>query len=114
MFNLYSHIEALAKANGYPNIQKLCIDAGIRPSVLSNLNNDLSKSLSLKTAQKLATALGVSVDAVYGRTSAISDSDIKAAFWGGEHDLTPQEIDELWNETKDYIEYATLRKKKKK
>ena len=44
----------------------------------------------------------------------ISDEDIKAAFWGGEQDLSPEEIDALWAETKDYIAFRTAQRKKKK
>ena len=44
----------------------------------------------------------------------VSDEDIKAAFWGGEQDLSPEEIDALWAETKDYIAFRTAQRKKKK
>lgn len=117
MFNLYNHIESLALEHGFKSIQELCNEAGIWASVLSNLNNGKVTSISLRTAQKLATALGVSVDTVYGRDKAappeVSDGDLKAAFFGGEQDLSPDESDALWQETKDYIEFRKKQMKKK-
>ncbi len=47
-------------------------------------------------------------------TRPVSDEDIKAAFWGGERDLSQEEIDALWAETKDYIAFRTAQRKKKK
>ena len=67
MFNLYKHIEELGKAHGYQTMQELCKAADVWVSAMSNLNNGRAKSISLKTAEKFAQTLGVSVDAVYGR-----------------------------------------------
>lgn len=67
MFNLYNHIEELAKQHGFSSVQELCNAAGVWASSLSNLNNGRSKSISMSTAKKLAAALDVSIDAVYGR-----------------------------------------------
>ena len=114
MFNLYSHIEALAQEHGYQNVQELCKEAGIYPSVLSNLNKGRAKSITHKTAERLAKVLDVSVDVVYGRTPDISKQDIKAAFFNGENDLSQEEIDELWQETMDYLAFRMEQKKKKK
>lgn len=67
MFNLYKHIEELGKAHGYQTMQELCKAADVWVSAMSNLNNGRAKNISLKTAEKFAQTLGVSVDAVYGR-----------------------------------------------
>ena len=44
----------------------------------------------------------------------IGDDEIKAAFWGGEKDLTPQELDELWDDVKEYAAYKAAQKRNKK
>lgn len=44
----------------------------------------------------------------------IGDDEIKAAFWGGEKDLSPQELDELWDDVKEYAAYKAAQKRNKK
>ena len=51
---------------------------------------------------------------------AVSDSDtvsedaIKAAFFEGGEDLSPEEMDELWEDAKDYIQYKLEQRRRKK
>lgn len=44
----------------------------------------------------------------------ISDADIKAAFWGGDKDLSKEDIDELWRDVQDYAAFKAKQKKKEK
>ena len=67
MFNLYKHIESLAKERGFQSMQELCDAAGVWASTMTNLNSGRSTNISKKTAQKFADTLGVSVDVVFGR-----------------------------------------------
>ena len=114
MFDLYNHVKNLALSNGYPSVQQFCIAANVSPSTMTEIRKGRATNISLSTAEKFAKTLGVSVDTVYGRTNGISDLDIKAAFWGGETDLSSEDIEELWQETKDFIEFKTQQRKKKK
>lgn len=43
----------------------------------------------------------------------VSDDDLKAAFFEGANDLTSDEIDALWNDAKDYIQYKIEQRRKK-
>ena len=46
---------------------------------------------------------------------AISDNELKAAFFGGyEDDLSQKEVDELWDDARDYLAYKIEQKKKRK
>lgn len=80
MFNLYNHIEELAKEHGFQSLQELCNAAGVWASVMTNLNKGRAQSISLKTAQRFANAMGVTVDDVYGRTAknpaTLSDGEV--------------------------------------
>lgn len=67
MFDLYSNIERLAKEAGYKNITALCKDAGIPRSTLTELKKGRTQKLLPETANKIADALNVSLDRVYGR-----------------------------------------------
>ena len=40
----------------------------------------------------------------------MKDDDIKAAFWGGEKDLSPEEVYALWEDVKAYKKFVTERK----
>lgn len=43
-----------------------------------------------------------------------TDEDIKAALWGGDKDLSPADVDALWDDAVSYIRFRTEQKKKKK
>ena len=55
-----------------------------------------------------------------GDRPAVSDSDtvseatIKAAFFEGGEDLTQEEMDELWEDAKDYIQYKLDQRRRRK
>lgn len=67
MFNLYENIKMLCNESGL-SVSAMCEKAGISKSIMSNLNNGRSDSISAKTAAKIAAVLGVPVDDVlHGR-----------------------------------------------
>lgn len=55
-----------------------------------------------------------------GARPAVSDSDtvseasLKAAFFEGGEDLTQEEMDELWEDAKDYIQYKLDQRRRRK
>lgn len=124
MEDLYKHIESLGRAHGYKNMTVLCKAAGVPRSTMSELNNGRSKDLSKPNAQKFADILGVTLDEVYGEETKkalppegereIDDRQMKAAFLGGLADgLSDEEIDEYWDDARDYIGYKIQQKKNK-
>lgn len=44
----------------------------------------------------------------------ISEDDIRAAFFGGADDLSEEEMDAMWNDAKDYIQYKLEQRRRKK
>lgn len=44
----------------------------------------------------------------------ISDEEIMAAFWGGDKDLSKEDLDEMWNDVRKFADFVKAEKKKKK
>ena len=51
---------------------------------------------------------------VVSDSDTVSEDTIKAAFFEGGQDLTPAEMDELWEDAKDYIQYKLDQRRRKK
>ena len=51
---------------------------------------------------------------VVSDSDTVSEDTIKAAFFEGGQDLTPAEMDELWEDAKDYIQYQLDQRRRKK
>ena len=67
MSDLYNRIDMLCKARE-TTITELCKVAKVSRATLSELNSGRTKTLTLKTAQKLANALGVSLNMLLGES----------------------------------------------
>lgn len=63
MFNLYENIKRLCEERGI-TVGKMSNETGISRSLLSNLKNGRSATISGSTAEKIAEYLNVSVDEV--------------------------------------------------
>lgn len=123
MNELYNRIETLCnEAN--TNITEMCRSSGAPRGSLTDLKMGRTSTLTTNTLSKIASYFGVSVDYLLGTESEqphvsenarqIADADIKAAFWGGEKDLAPEEVEELWQDVKDYVKFKTEQKRKGK
>jgi len=53
------------------------------------------------------------VPAKMSDSDTISEDDIKAAFFEGGEDLTQEEMDELWEDAKDYIQYKLEQRRRR-
>lgn len=111
MADLYDRIEELAKEKGFRNMTQLCAHAGVPRATMTELKKGRSQGLSMTNAQKLATALGISLDAVYGQGDPrrVSDEDIKFALFGGDGPIT----DEMYEEVRRFAAYVKEREQKK-
>ena len=123
MGTLYENITELCTEKGIKG-GKMCVDLGISKSLMTDLKSGRKHTIRSSTAQMIADYFGVSVDRVLGGESekapagegerAVTEDDIKAAFWGGEDDLPEEAIAELWEDAKSYIAFKTEQMKKKK
>lgn len=117
MNELYERINELCKRKGISGY-RLCKDTGLQPSFLTDLKMGRQNGISPRKAATVAAYLGVSEEfLLYGRENdappVVSDYELKAAFFGGENDLSPEEIEALWQETKDYIEFRKKQMKRR-
>ena len=63
---LYERIESLAKEKGF-SVCGLCKAAGVPHSTIYELKSGKKVDLNRKTTEKLATALEITVDELYGK-----------------------------------------------
>lgn len=111
----------------YENFKNLCQKAGKSPSfVVTEIGLNKSAVTSWKKGAnptnsnlvKIAHYFGVSVDELLGKKNTVSDSDaiseddIKAAFFEGAEDLTKEEMDALWADARDYMRYKLEQRRK--
>lgn len=75
MSNLYSNIMELCEKQGISGY-RMCKDAGIQPSILTDLKMGRQKGLSAVNAEKVASYFGISVRDLLG-ASPISASNVR-------------------------------------
>lgn len=67
---------------------------------------------------KIAEILNISVDELLGREDSqpekIDKSALKAAFWGGEKDLSQEELDDMWNDVERFAAFLAEKKRQEK
>lgn len=97
MFDLYKNIQTLCEERGI-SISRMSVEIGMSKSLLSNLKNGRTDSISKRTAQKIADYLDVPVDVVlHGKKTepaekrTLSEDDIKYAFFGGDAGIMTEE-----------------------
>ena len=122
MWTLYESILSLCQENGIKG-GKMCVDLGLSKSLMTDLKSGRKKGITAETAQKIADYF--SVDRVLNGPETkkaptqagereIDDRQMKAAFLGGLADgLSAEEIDEYWDDARDYIGYKIQQKKNK-
>lgn len=104
---------------------KMCADLGISRGNISDLKMGRIESLSAEKLSKIATYFDVSIDYLLTGEEIkktptqegereIDDRKIKAAFLGGLADgLSNEEIEEYWDDARNYIGYKIQQKKNK-
>lgn len=103
---IYERIEELCRKRSV-NITQLCRECGIPRATLTDFKMGRIKTLSASVLSKIAEYFSVSVDYIYGgRSSSPADeTELKAALFGGETEVT----DEMWTEVKRYAQYVKER-----
>ncbi len=93
---------------------------GISPVTITDWKTGKSKSY-LKKITLIAINLGTTTEYLLnGKGSAVSDSDtiseddIKAAFWGGDKDLSQEDQDAMWGDVKRFAAFLAQQKKQEK
>jgi transcriptional regulator with XRE-family HTH domain len=108
-------------------VKTLCLEKGLKPtnackesgvggSFLSDINRGQVPSVA--KVQMLADYLGVTTSELLGETASpvepAGKSALMAAFWGGETDLTPEELDSMWDDVERFAAFLAEKKRKEK
>ena len=99
---------------------------GVDASHISRWRNRKSSSY-VKRLEKISQVLGttpqyllsgdeseVKPPTAVSDSDTLSENDIRAAFFEGGEDLSPEEKDELWADARDYIQYKIAQRRKLK
>lgn len=102
-------LRLLREQGGYQTQQSLADALGVAQSTVANWEAGRREPNHEVTA-RLADFFHVSVDYLMGRTDAPeagmdADAGLKAALWGGDSDLTEEEMEELWADVREYAAY---------
>lgn len=90
---------------------------GVTKSTVQRYETGKISRIKLPVIESIASALGVNPDWLIGNSETPEpaenhDHDIKAALWGGDKDLSQEDIDALWDDVRAYAEFKTQQRKK--
>ena len=92
---------------------------GIERSTYAKYENGSSEP-TFETLRRLAGYFGTSSDELMGfekLTSpppSLDKESLKAAFWGGEKDLSQEELDDMWNDVERFAAFLAEKKRQEK
>lgn len=92
---------------------------GIERSTYAKYENESSEP-TFDTLRRLAEYFGTSSDELMGFEKNISSSvtvdknDLKAAFWGGEKDLSQEDLEDMWNDVERFAAFLAEKKRQEK
>lgn len=111
----------------YKEQKEFAADIGETPSIVSQWRNGISRSYKNRiaiiastldtTTEYLLTGEGPKkrgTRPLASESDTVSEDTIKAAFFEGGEDLTQEEMDELWEDAKDYIQYKLAQRRRRK
>lgn len=117
-------IDAILKERGISK-QEFYASCGISSAAYSqwNTGKTVPRAKSLQTiadylnvnTEYLITGLGEKEKApTQEGEREIGDEDLKAAFWGGEQDMSKEDWDEMWEDVQDFARFRVEQQRKKK
>jgi transcriptional regulator with XRE-family HTH domain len=122
MMTLAERLVSIREENGYTR-KRLSDELGKPYATITKYENG-QREPGHDYLLLIAEKFGVTVDYILGLETKkaptengerkVTDDDIKAAFWGGEKDLSQEDIDALWEDARAYIEFKTSQKRGKK
>lgn len=99
---------------------------GVDASHISRWRNRKSSSY-VKRLEKISQVLGTTPQYLLSggtseedtaskesRADAVSEDDLKAAFWGGDKDLSPEDLDAMWGDVKRFAAFIAQQKRQEK
>lgn len=92
---------------------------GIERSTYAKYENGSSEP-TFDTLRRLAEYFGASSDELmgFGKTTSspvtVDKDDLKAAFWGGEKDLSPKDLEDMWTDVERFAAFLAEKKRQEK
>ncbi|MFG6373249.1 MAG: helix-turn-helix domain-containing protein [Oscillospiraceae bacterium] len=111
-------LRALREEQGFQSQQALANALGVAQSTVANWECG-RREPNYETTKRLAELFQVTVDYLMGRGDdphggAVSDHALKAALLGGDAGLSEAELDELWEDVREYARYKVQQYQRKK
>lgn len=101
-------------------MKELGKEMGVAESTISQYETG-KRQPDYETLLRLGEFFGVSVDYILGNDSPIqfpvlqaNEHELKAAFFEGAEDLPPEEMEMLWQDAKEYINYKIAQRRRNK
>ncbi|MCI8809779.1 MAG: helix-turn-helix domain-containing protein [Oscillibacter sp.] len=121
MGRLSDIIDARLKELKIPG-SKMCDDLGMSRSTLTELRKGRAVTLKAEKAAAIAAYLGLSVEELLGKEKApipeggrkAGKEELMAAFWGGDKDLSPEDMDAMWQDVENFAAFVAQKKKEEK
>lgn len=123
MSNMYERILGLCEKRGIKP-GRVCAETGLSRGMMTDLKMGRTKELSAKNTKVIADYFNVTTDYLLGTEKEtapipedeheIGDEDLKAAFWGGEQDMSKEDWDEMWEDVQDFARFRAEQQRKKK
>lgn len=92
---------------------------GVSPDTVSNWRCHRSKSYT-KYLPQIADVLNTTIEYIVSgdRSSPVvapaSREELQAAFWGGEKDLSQEDLDDMWNDVERFAAFLAEKKRQEK
>lgn len=113
--------------SGVDYVREICQQRKIAVSTLEKecgfangyLNPKKLKKIPYDRAVKIAKYLNISVDVLLPdleleKTPTIAKEDLQAAFWGGEKDLTQEDMDAMWADVENFAAFVAQKRRQEK
>lgn len=122
-------IRELREAAGYKSQQAFANDFGVAQTTVASWEGG-KREPNHATTLRLADFFHVSVDYLLGRsdqknapatlvaesqaTPSASKENLQAAFWGGEKDLTQEDLDAMWDDVERFAAFVAQKRREEK
>lgn len=98
----------------------LAFEIGVRPQAITEWKKGVTSSYT-KYLPQIAETLGVSVEYLLNGTEPAPSSgqsptkeEMQAAFWGGEKDLTQEDLDAMWADVENFAAFVAQKRRQEK
>ena len=119
-----TRLKELREAAGYKSQQSFADAFGVAQSTVGNWEAG-KREPNYDTTMRLAHFFGISLDYLLGRTDEketltqegerkVEKQDLMAAFWGGDKDLSQDDMHAMWTDVENFAAFVAQQKKREK